>query len=114
MGGCEVNYYDEPPLGWCCQGAEECTGLRYNAESDQCEFILYANVDHAVWCASKGCPLCGDTWIEPGIMPPVPEGTLDRLNAALCNAKRVRLRLEAELRKAGVDPATISIDLPRE
>lgn len=47
----------DPP--WCCQGAEECDGLRWNAEAGEFEFILYLNDDAPCWHAAVACPLCG-------------------------------------------------------
>ncbi len=49
----------------CCQGAQDCDGLRLNAKGEL-EFILYhsANTerqDHD-WSTCDACPLCGEAW----------------------------------------------------
>lgn len=58
------------PIPWCCQGAEECDGIRFN-EDEQCfEFVLYLNDDGPCWHAAYACPLCCASLKMEDLMPP--------------------------------------------
>lgn len=60
----EINIMRGIHHNYCCQGAEECEGLRLNAEG-KLEFILYLNgasdINNAAiaWHTCINCPLCG-------------------------------------------------------
>jgi len=55
-------------LIWCCQGAEECDGIRYNVDTGCFEFILYVNEGcNLVWHRIVACPICGSMTFDEGL-----------------------------------------------